>query len=117
MGRNNRAMKTHPCQYRKEPAGRKRNTATKMTAKRERRMSRVLRLRGVDIGFAVYGNDEERVAEAAIQIRRGSVGSGPRGKRAGRTRIDEHESLQYGIAPGRIRDREFRLGRVHPRTF
>ncbi len=34
-------------------------------------MSRVLRLRGVDIGFAVYGNDKERVAEAAIQIRGG----------------------------------------------
>ena len=73
MGRNNRPMKTHPCQYRKEPAGRKRNTATKMTAKRERRMSRVLRLRGVDIGFAVYANDKERVAEAAIQIRRGET--------------------------------------------
>jgi len=64
-------MKTHPCQYRREPAGRKRNTATKMTAKRERRMSRVLRVRGVDIGLVVYGNDKERVAEAVIQIRGG----------------------------------------------
>ncbi len=34
-------------------------------------MSRVLRLRGVDIGLAVTGNDKERVAEAAIQIRGG----------------------------------------------
>ena len=34
-------------------------------------MSRVLRVRGVDIGLVVYGNDKERVAEAAIQIRGG----------------------------------------------
>ncbi len=40
-------------------------------------MSRVLRLRGVDIGLAVYGNDKERVAEAAIQIRRREAKSVP----------------------------------------
>src|SRR5882762_9096877 len=50
MGRNKMAMKTHPCQYRKEPAGMKRRAATKMTAMRLRRVSRVARLRGVDIG-------------------------------------------------------------------
>jgi len=64
MGRNNRAMKTHPCQYRKEPAGMKRNAATKRTAKRLRRMSRVWRLRGAVIGLAVFESDEERVAES-----------------------------------------------------
>src|SRR6266581_1681217 len=71
MGRNNMAIKTHPCQYRKEPAGRKRNTAMKMSAKRLRRMSRVVRLRRVDIGFAVTGNDKERVAESSDANSRG----------------------------------------------
>jgi hypothetical protein len=64
MGRNKMAMKTHPCQYRREPAGRKRSAATKTTAMRLRRMSRVVRLRGVDIGFAAIGSDKERVAES-----------------------------------------------------
>jgi len=51
----------------------KRNTATKMTAMRERRMSRVLRLRGVDISFAVYEKDKERVAESSYSnSRRGA---------------------------------------------
>jgi hypothetical protein len=36
-----------------------------MTAMRERRRSRVVRLRGVDIGFAVAENDKERVAESS----------------------------------------------------
>ncbi len=49
MGRNKMAMKTQPCQYRREPAGMKKSTAAKMTAKRLRKMSRVLRLRGVGI--------------------------------------------------------------------
>src|SRR5947209_3369478 len=46
----------------------KRNAATKMTEMRLRRMSRVLRVRGVDIGFAVYENDEERVTEMENEI-------------------------------------------------
>src|SRR5216683_5252037 len=116
MGRNNRPMKTHPCQYRKEPAGRKRNTATKMTAKRERRMSRVLRLRGVDIGFAVYANDKERVAEAAIQIRRGETRACGR-RRGGMNAKRREISLCAGRPFTRVKERKIRpapLGPVEP---
>ena len=35
-----------------------------MTAMRERRRSRVVRLRRVDISFAIYDKDKERVAES-----------------------------------------------------
>src|SRR5712664_1851187 len=73
MGRNKMAMKTQPCQYRREPAGMKKSTATKMTAKRLRRRRRVLRLREVVIDFDVTENDKERVAE-----RMGWEGRSPR---------------------------------------
>lgn len=63
MGRNKIAMKTQPCQKRREPAGRKRSAATKMTAMRLRRISRAVRLREVDIGFDASESDKERVAE------------------------------------------------------
>src|SRR5713101_5642333 len=54
----------------------KRNIATKMTAKKQRRMSRILRLRGVDISFADYENDKERVAESSYSnLRRGAEAS------------------------------------------
>src|SRR5258708_4963681 len=49
-GTNKMAIKSQACQYRGEPAGMKSIIATKMTAMRLRRMSRVLRLRGVAIG-------------------------------------------------------------------
>src|SRR6266487_3926060 len=76
MGRNKMAMKTQPCQYRREPAGTKRSTATKMTEMRLRRMSRVLRLRGVDISFDVYG---ERQGESSRKRRMEfATGSGSR---------------------------------------
>jgi hypothetical protein len=42
-----------------------------MTAMRERRRRRVLRLRGVDMGFAVVENDKERVAESSYSDSRG----------------------------------------------
>lgn len=58
------AVKTHPCQYRREPTGRKRSAATKMSAMRQRRRNCVLRLRGVDIGRVAYANNKERVAES-----------------------------------------------------
>src|SRR5713101_2176052 len=65
MGTNKMAMNTQPCQYRREPAGMKRIAATKMTAMTLRRMSRVLRLRGVAIGCDVTENGKERVAESS----------------------------------------------------
>src|SRR6266851_9196695 len=34
-----------------------------------------------------------------------------------RTEIDRNGRLPYGLAQRRVRDREFRLGCVHPRTF
>src|SRR5258708_27820015 len=94
MGRNNRAMKTQPCQYRREPAGMKRITATKMTAMRQRRMSRVLRLRGVDIAFAVYEIDKERVAESSYSnLRRGGGAAEGEGhmRRGGKRTMGEKE--------------------------
>src|SRR6266704_2775561 len=80
MGRNNMAINTHPCKYRKEPAGRKRNTAMKMSAKRLRRMSRVVRLRAVDIGFRRYwerqgkSSRKQRCKFAGWRIVGGQVG-------------------------------------------
>ena len=57
-------------------------------------MSRVLRLRAVDIGFAVYGNDKERVAEAAIQIRRREAKSVPAAARRDERKEKRNFSLR-----------------------
>jgi hypothetical protein len=44
-----------------------------MTAMRERRRSRVLRLRGVDMGFAVYEMEKERITESSYSNSRRGV--------------------------------------------